>query len=301
MAGIQHVDTLIIGAGLSGLITALKLNEINPNSDLAVLDKSTFPVKDLQPIVLDPVSRNLLHSFKEYKSFNFNEGRYKIFNLVNYQEGIRIKSEDTAILPYSNLTYTLYSIAVLNNIPIHLKSEVTTIAYQDKYICTKGGQKIEFSNVVDATGVHAKAKLYSIDWSSPIIDEDQNEYNICIGAKPSKIGIKVLQPVTSNSPTEIKDHIAVGDAGGYVDFFTYCNANLAIISGITAGEVIANNLSIEEYYKRMNIFRNHIMGSIAMRNNIPKESEEFNKDLADVLLHGDKTYKELYDKYVRAQ
>ena len=70
MADTQHVDTLIVGAGLSGLVTALYLNELEPNSDILVIDKKSFPVKEMSPIILDPVSRNMLHSIATI-CFNF--------------------------------------------------------------------------------------------------------------------------------------------------------------------------------------------------------------------------------------
>ena len=160
--------------------------------------------------------------------------------------------------------------------------------------------QIAYDNIINATGVHAKSKIYNIDWSNPIIDEDQYEYNITVSAKPVKTGLSVLQPVNINCPKALPNCITVGDAGGYVDFFTYCNSNLTIASAITAAKILAEHLPVSEYYKRMNVFTNHILGSIALRDHAPLHNEEFNNDLSDVLLHGDKSYAELYNKYVKS-
>lgn len=297
MANLQSVHTLIVGAGLSGLITAICLREKDPNMNILVVEANTFPSNDTDPIILDPISRNILHGIGAYKDYDFNEGQYRVFRLVNYDYGIQLDSEDTAILPYTNLIYTLYAIAVQNGVDVHLKSEVTSIDYQNKYVTLVGDMRVAYTNIVNATGSYANPKFQMIDWSSPIIDDDIPEYNISVNGKATHEGLRVLQPVTANYPSKGRDYIAVGDAGCYVDFFTYNSANLAIISGVTAADTIINNDPIQVYYDKMQSFRNHIIGSVAVRSIVPKDNMQFSIDLADVLIHGGMTYKDLYDKY----
>jgi flavin-dependent dehydrogenase len=291
----DKIDIAIIGGGISGLIAAIHIKELSPERRVTVLEERSYPNKDMTPMLLTPLARHLLHNISSYKNFNFNEGRYTVMALKNYDRNVSMETEDTAIIPYSNIVYVLYQIAVMEGVEIFQKRSVTAIDYNNRIISIGDEWKLSYKMLINATGMSTVQNKYKVKIDTIFIDEDLQEYPLMLAEKATAgPGVEVHLQVKQNLPKSADSYYSIGDANGYVDHLTHINCNLAIISGIYAAENICNNNSIAEYYSSMDAFKEHILASIHLRSMLKSGNDEINAHLKNIILYGAETYVDLY-------
>lgn len=291
----DKVDVAIVGGGIAGLIAAIHIKELSPERRVTVLEERSYPNKDMTPIILTPLARHLLHNISSYKNFNFNEGRYITTSLANYEKNLNMETEDVAIIPYSNIVYVLYQIAVMEGVEIYQKRSVTSIDYNNRIINIDSEWKLSYTVLINATGMSTVQHKYKIKVDTIFIDEDLYEYPLFLAKKGSQDGnVDVHLQVKQNLPKSVDNYYIVGDANGYVDHLTHINCNLTIISGIYAAENICNNNSVAEYYSSMDAFKEHILASIHLRSMLKSGNKEIASKLKNTILYGAETYVDLY-------
>lgn len=227
-------NIVIVGGGISGLISAIFLKEAFPLSYVTVFNDTDIPIApNKSGIVLLPVlSRLLLRTSKLYTSFNYNEAQHLVDTIIVNQNNVEyeIGMEEASIIRYCTFQSALYNICISNDIHVLTNTKVESYSPETKsYIVN--GCKETYDILVDCSGVkfdeipeaiRPGQKQYEVP-NKPIvdilIDDRKNDtyfngyisglndykYSNCVSLYILKI-MEIIESIVNNNEIEI-DHL----------------------------------------------------------------------------------------------
>lgn len=286
-----EVDYLIVGAGISGLIAAIRLKELVNKDKILVLEKGDSKTR-IRPILLTLASKVALKSIESLRQIKFNLSRYNIFKVSLENTDILFDSENISIINYSDILFYLQNIAKLMNINIEYNNAVLTLNVMSKYVNTAQNDTIKYKNLILARGpVDQEAKINIFE--PPIyINSDISMYRFPfpkIFDKPSS-NIKenvfeIVAPVQSSLPSKSKGLIRIGSSGGFIDFLTYESLKYKIEAAIVAAEtIILKDCGIDTFFDKMATTITDIRNSLILRKMLEKKPELINSIKQDELI-----------------
>ena len=169
-----HYDVLVIGAGASGVFTAIQTNIKDPSLNIAILEKNDKP---LNKVKISGGGRcNVTHGIftpREFCEFYPRGNKALISPFHQFlsgdtmqwfeENGVALKiEEDGRVFPVSNTSQSVID-CFMNHLdksktPIFYRSSVSTIFRKETYweVSTKEGQKYTAKKIVIATGSNPK-------------------------------------------------------------------------------------------------------------------------------------------------
>jgi len=298
----MHYDTVVIGGGFTGLLSAIYLKELKPEQKILIVERQAYPFKNNKVIIMPPLVRRLLISIKSFNTYKFNEGRFICYNFKIDSLDIAFPVENCSLVNDVELTHTLYSIAVLQGIDFLVNFEMISVDEFKKRVYLSKNIEVTYDNYIDARGVRGLPKYFNTLEKEDYIDSDRLFMPIPF---PKNFSVESVgnviypSPMIENLPKESGLIYKVGACGGYVDYVTYNSIRYYSISAVTAAVNIATNSSIMEYYKSMKEVMEDVIASIEIRQSLNNLRVPLHKlsvleeEIKDILLYSTQNYRNL--------
>jgi flavin-dependent dehydrogenase len=300
-------DTIIVGGGFSGLLAAIHLKELNSEHSVTVLEQGNYPLRHNAFMILPPLTRQLLRRITPLNNYKFNEGRFLIFKIADLERDIVIETVDTAVVNYLDFVQMFYEIAQRMGVNIRHSQRVEMVNPREKLVELQSGERIGFSNAIEASGAADSAKNERVLFSHSSVDQDIYCYPMKCAytlEKAEKNAVFKVMPTEENLPENNADTIKIGDMNGYIDHFIDIHTRYTVISAISAAETVYGGKDVRYYYRSMEKISDDIKYSQLVRKLVTNDmslihSPDFSELLTGILLFGT-PYKKLYE-YLKQQ
>jgi flavin-dependent dehydrogenase len=299
---IDKTDTVVIGGGFAGLLTAIHLKELDRKRSVTVLEQGIYPPQNNALMILPPLTRQLLRRITPLNSYKFNEGRFLIFKIADIERDITIETIDTAVVNYLDFVQMFYQIALQMGVEIYENCQAVRIDKSRKLAEISSGKNIRYNHLIEAAGAGAAAKNESVMFTHSAVDRDifcyplQCAYTL---KKADKNTMFKVVPTEDSLPKTFDETIQIGDMNGYIDHFIDIHTRYTVISAIYAAEAVYCGEGMKSYYRNMDSIADDIKHSLYVRQLVMDDlslihKPEFSSLITSILLYGN-PYKTLYE------
>jgi|GEM_PF-3704694 len=298
----DKTDTVVIGGGFSGLLTAIHLKELDSKRNVTVLEQEVYPPQYNALMILPPLTRQLLRRITPLNNYKFNEGRFLIFKIADIERDIVIETIDTAVVNYLDFVQMFYQIALQMGVEIYQNCQTVKIDKKLKLVETSNGKSIGYAHLIEAAGAGAASKNESVMFTHAAVDRDIYCYPLQCAYTLEKADVNTVfkvVPSEASLPKTFNGTIQIGDMNGYIDHFIDIHTRYTVISSIYAAEAVYSGKGAKSYYRNMDSIAEDIKHSLYVRKLVMQDlplihKPDFSSLLASVLLFGN-PYKKLYE------
>lgn len=177
-------STLIVGAGVSGVVAAIKIKMNNPDQDVFLIEQSDTPLKKL------PATGNGKCNINNTSNYNYeyNDSILEILQKYDYNYQSKFLSslnietyiKDNLVYPYSNSGKAVQNILINKMkelcIPVYLNTSILSYKYANTcYIVKTNSKLFKVDNIVFACGGKSTPVLGSNGTIFPLLKEHDYE------------------------------------------------------------------------------------------------------------------------------
>ena len=299
---IDNVETAIIGGGFSGLLAAIHLKGLDPDRGVVVLEQGGYPIQNNAFMILPPLARQLLKRIGPLNDYKFNEGRFLIFKIADFERDVVIETVDTAVVNYHDFIQMLLQIAMSIGVEVYRNHPALEVDARNKRIELSGGAFIGYTNIIEAAGAAASVICERVLFEHSIVDSDIYCYPMQCAytfERADNNAIYKVVPAEDNLPKTYSDTIKIGDMNGYIDHFIDIHTRYTVVSAIYAAEAVYSGKGARAYYRNMDSIADDIKYSLFVRRLISEDNRlirtpGFSEILTSVLMFGT-PYRKLHE------